>query len=180
MPRRSGNPNYSGSVLQSQFRDSVREFSGMAWRIPDSTFLMGDGKVGSRKSPADFFVFVAKDSVVHICLCECKAESKKSIRFERLEPHQKDALVEIQELDPLCYGFVVVNFYGADVRKENRLFMVPVAVWCEWLEALEGERKSVPLNLFEQDERVIECPRVGTCWDVRPWFDSLRGRDERG
>jgi hypothetical protein len=170
--RRAGSPNYSGSVLQNQFCDSMRRASCLTFRIPDSTFVIKGGQMGSRPSPADYFTFVRKDGVVHIVLVECKAEGGKNIRFDRLKLHQQSALSEIDAMDALSHGVVAVNFYDAeDVREMNRLFMCPVGVWAE--KAVTLSRKSLPMKECEDDVRIVECIRVGTSWDMSPFLASL-------
>jgi hypothetical protein len=145
----------------------------LTFRIPDSTFVMKGGRTGSRKSPADFFTFCRLDGVVHILLVECKAEGGKSIRFDRLEVHQEDALSEMDAMDDLAHGFVAVNFYDAkDVRLMNRLFMVPIAVWTENKVGLD--RMSMPIKACVEDARIVECVRMGALWDMSPLVASLR------
>jgi hypothetical protein len=145
----------------------------MVFRIPDSTFVMGGGKMGSAKSPSDFFVFVPHGDHLHVLMVECKSVNGVSIAFDRLAEHQDAALCELDSISEFAHGFVALNMYDADdIRNNNQLFMVPIGVWNEY--ANKGDRKSLPLGRCEDDPRIIECPRCqGSMWDVGGFLERL-------
>jgi hypothetical protein len=170
----SRTPTGSGGTLQQQFKKSAEPF-GMCFRIPDSTYVVKKKvgfEMGSKKSLADFFWFIV-DGGLKVVLVEAKASAEKRIEFGRLQPHQKDALVDFDGLDRQTYGYIAVNLYDPNnVRNDNRLFMVPVSVWSE-LESV-GDRKSIPLKTLDEREDIIECPRcTGSRWDMEPFVRSL-------
>lgn len=175
--RRAGSPMYSGKTLERQLGESVRACGGVYFRLVDSTFIV-KGATMSRKSSADAFVFIPKDEVVHVVLAECKAEGTKSISFDRLAPHQEDALLDMEKPHDLCHGVVVVNFYdNVDVRRMNRLFMVPIKAWVE--ERDLGKRKSLSISDCENDISIVECDREAPSWNLKPWVDSLIQKEEQ-
>lgn len=169
--RRSGSPNYSGKVFEKSFQKSVESQGHKAFRITDAMYSLGNGAVGAQPSLADFWVFLLGDGFVSVVLAECKAVSGKSLPFNRLAEHQFNALLDVEGMHETSHGVIPVNFYDKDdVRKCNRLFVVPVDVWKEYVES--GSRKSLPISACEDDVRIIECKRVGSIWDVSPWVGS--------
>ena len=127
--------------------------------------------MASKKSMADFFWFLTDP--LRVCLVEAKACGEKRIEFARLQPHQRDALLDFKRLDKHTFGYVAVNIYDSEnIRKVNRLFMVPVDVWVSLEEV--GDRKSIPLKTLEEHEEIIECPRdVGSKWDMESFVKGL-------
>lgn len=159
----------TGKDAERQFRASAEEF-GYCIRIPDSTFAVarkGVYGLASQKSPADFIWFIKKPRKhVRTLLVEVKAVAGNSIPFARLQEHQRQSLLEFDNLCDTTFGYIAVNCYDPqDVRHCNRLFMVPVKVWTE-LEDTIG-RKSLPIGSMERHPLITGCPRIkGSKWDM--------------
>lgn len=130
------------------------------FRIPDKIFIAGNA-VRSTESEADFFWFGEGLSFARIV--ECKAHQGKSIPFSALREHQRASLLEYSRF---MESVVAVNLYDSEnLRKSNRCWHVPIGVWVEYEGGLG--RKSLPLQVLEDDDRIQEFPRIaGSMWDL--------------
>lgn len=149
----------SGKRFERQWAASADRFGGTkVFRIPDKIFVSGN-HIRSTESEADFFWFSESGSAI----VECKAKAGKSIPFNMLRDHQRDSLVEFSRY---MDAIVAVNLYDPEnIRSWNRCFHVPIAVWEELRNSLG--RKSLPLQVLEDDDRITEFPRIkGSMWDM--------------
>ena len=156
-----------GKRFEREFNSSVTNADGaygVLCRITDKVFNDGFGHMKSEESVADFWWFIPRVSL-HCILVECKATSTKRITFASLAEHQKVSLRDHESLHEAAHGVVAVNVYDPlDKRHVNRLFIIPIDVWCEYE---SGEKKSIALKSLEEDDRIFECPRVkGSIWDL--------------
>ena len=135
--------------------------------IPDALFWTGE-RIASRQTPSDFHAYKAATNL-ECFMIEAKAVSGKSLPFNRLEPHQKDALEAFNSFHQNAHGWVAANFYdGSNIRQFNRCYMIPIDVWGEYED--KGERKSLSIKQCEDDPRIIECPRSpGSMYDMGAW-----------
>ena len=136
-------------------------------RIPDAVYWTGK-RIASRQTPSDFHAYKAATNL-ECFMIEAKAVSGKSLPFARLEPHQKKALEDFDKFHANAHGWVAVNFYdGSNIRKFNRCYMIPIDVWNEYEDS--GERKSLPIQACDDDERIVECPRApGSMYFMSNW-----------
>ena len=103
-------------------------------------------KIGE-KSTVDFL-----GRVLHVPIAiEAKETNDKSIRFDRIEPHQADYMDEFTE-EPGTIGLVLVSF------GQKRYFAIPWAVWSAAYNARvrPGASKSAPATVTA----------FGTTWDI--------------
>lgn len=160
-----------GKDFEQEFRYSLENMNIMVERIPDKIYWTGY-RIASEESRADFFAFKGGNDFKTI-LIECKATSTLRIDFKALKQHQKDALQEFEAFDERMKGYVAVNFYDkVSIRRKNICYMVPITVWTELEETLD--RKSIPIKVFQADDRIIECPRIkGSVYDMTKWAASV-------
>lgn len=160
-----------GKAFEKELKDSMLNVNMMVERIPDATYWNGHRMV-SKQTPADFHAYKASKRLVCF-MVEAKATSTPRLDFARLEEHQYDALMEFDEFHEDAHGYVAVNFYDkVSIRRSNRCFMVPIAVWSEYKHG--GKRKSLALRQCEEDDRVVECPRIGgSIFDMEKWIEHF-------
>ena len=150
-----------GKVFERELFKSFEYAGLLPKRITDRTFLSGN-RILSQESEADFWVFdTAKDNL-RVALVEAKATKNKSFSLEKLKEHQYEALLAFENEHKDAHGFVAVNFYDKDNRRNfNICYLVPILTWRDLKEAMKKRgRKSIPLAVFETDENVIKCVRI--------------------
>lgn len=155
-----------GKIFEAEIADSFKDTGFFTVRIPDKLFVSG-GKIFSKQSESDYWAFIDLKSGFKALLVEAKAIAAKSIPFSRLEPHQKDALVEFSELhEGITHGYVAVNFYDpGNKRALNEAFFIPIALWNEFEETYD--RKSLPMSDCLEHEDIIRCVRTrGSKYDL--------------
>lgn len=140
-------------------RQSLHRLPGYAMRLHDGGNRMFE------RMPADFAYF-AKSGAAY--LIECKATAGKSIRHDRVT--QLDELLAFARTSETTRALVALNFYGPDVRADNRLIIVPAHAFAA--HALQGGRASLPISTAL--EIGWEAPRAkGNVWDLSrletPW-----------
>lgn len=141
-----------GKRFEAKFRQSLMRLPGRAYRIHD-----GGNRV-LEVEPGDFWYFSPTGRAF---LIECKAEAGPSIRHDRLT--QLDALLGFEAVSDRAASLVAVNFYGRDIRRDNRCILVPA--WAFAAHALTGGRAS--LSAKEAERIGIEAPRAkGNVWDL--------------
>lgn len=142
----------AGKRFERKFRESLNLMPGWHMRIIDG------GDRLRETMPADFWYF---PRVGGACLIECKAVKGRSLPFSRIT--QLEELVAFDQNSESCNALVAVNFYGEDVRRDNRCLIIRAVA----LEALShGKRKSVPVEALELIG--TEAPRVkGNIWDLK-------------
>lgn len=160
-----------GKAFEKELRDSMLNVGMMVERIPDNTYWNGHRMV-SKQTPADFHAYKASKRLVCFMI-EAKATSTSRLDFARLEEHQRCALIDFDAFHEDAHGYVAVNFYDkVSIRRSNKCFMVPIAVWDEY--EMLGGRKSLALRQCEEDERIVECPRIaGSIFDMAEWIQNF-------
>lgn len=156
-----------GKIFEQELFKSFRNVGLIPYRITDRTFFAGN-RVLSQESEADFWVFSANETL-SAALIEAKAVSGKSLPFERLKEHQREALTTFDGYHDNAHAFVAIDFYDKDNRRNfNTAYLVPISVWNEYVEKLEkAGHKSIPIKACEDDERIIKCIRIsGGMFDV--------------
>lgn len=154
-----------GKTFESELKKSLESAGCLAHRIKDSVIWNGKAMVG-QETPADLYFFSNVSGRFSASLVECKAESGKSISFDRVKQHQRDSLLAFDEYDRDCHGFVAINFYDKDnPRSFNVCYFVPIKTWVGLGESLD--RKSLPISECENCFQIIKCPRTaGSKFDV--------------
>ena len=150
----------SGKRFERQWAKSAGRFdTTKVYRIPDKMFV-SNNQLFSKESEADFFWFRSGKMTAMV---ECKAHSGRSIPFAMLRPEQEESILSYKGF---AEGIVAVNLYDKDdIRNFNRCFHIPIEVWVEYREKLE--RKSLPIQVMEDDDRILEFPRIkGSVWDM--------------
>lgn len=141
-----------GKRFEAKFRKSLSLMPGWSMRIFDG------GRSVTERMPADFWYFPKSGGAD---LIECKATRGKSIRHDRVT--QLGSLLEFDALSDGTSAFVAVNFYGEDVRRDNRCIIVPAPLFA--LHAETSGRASLPLS--DAVEIGWEAPRIsGNLWDL--------------
>lgn len=140
-----------GKRFEAKVRKCLAALPGWHMRIHDG------GRQAIEAMPADFLYCPASGGAV---LIECKATRDRSIRHDRVT--QLDALTAFASVSHDAAALVAVNFYGADVRRDNRCIIVPASLLAA--HAAHSGRASLPLS----DALRIgwEAPRAaGNVWD---------------
>lgn len=164
-------PRDNGKVFERELLASFERSGFRAHRITDKTFWAGNRMLSS-ESEADFWVFGASESL-SAALVEAKAVCSRSLPLERLQEHQRAALLDFERFHERAHGFVAVNFYDKDDKRSfNVAFLVPIDTWVRFEQTMAGfGRKSIPYAAFEDEPSVIKCPRIkGQMYDT----DGLR------
>jgi hypothetical protein len=140
-----------GKRFERKFRESLGLLPGWHMRIIDG------GDRLHETMPADFWYFPKGGGAVMV---ECKAVRGKSLPASRVT--QLDELVRFSRNSGTCRAIVAANFYGEDVRKDNRCLLMEAETFAA---LLGGKRKSVPLRAFEA--LGVEAPKIkGNIWDL--------------
>lgn len=164
-------PRDNGKTFEKELKASF-EHSGLhPYRITDKTYWAGN-RMMSAESEADFWVFGAAESL-SAAMVEAKAVSARSLPLNRLQEHQRAALLHFDGLHEHSHGFVAVNFYDKDDKRSfNTAFLVPIETWVRFEGMMMSfGRKSIPYAAFEDEPTVIKCPRIkGQMYDT----DGLR------
>lgn len=141
-----------GKRFERKFRESLRALPGLHLRIIDG------GDRLKERMPADFWYFPKRGGAV---LIECKATRGKSIRHDRVT--QLDALLEFDAVSDTTASLIAVNFYGEDIRRDNRCIIVPAKSFAH--HSLTSGRASLPIA--DALEIGWEAPRAhGNVWDL--------------
>lgn len=149
-----------GKRFEDKFRRSLELRDGLPMRLQDKCFLGRDGRLLSEPSEGDF-LFFGRDG--HAYLIECKATGVARFPFDKLKEKQERSLLDFDAVADNCHGLVALNFYGSDIRKDNRCFLVGIRDYLEYKRACG--RKSMPLSAAE--EVCTECPRIkGAVWEL--------------
>lgn len=157
----------NGKVFERELKASFERSGFRAHRITDKMFWAGNRAMSS-ESEADFWIFRATESL-SAALVEAKAVSARSLPIDRLQGHQKAALVDFDAYHGSCHAFVAVNFYDKDDKRSfNTAFLVPIGTWLDFERKMEAfGRKSIPYAAFEDEPSVIKCPRIkGQMYDT--------------
>lgn len=152
----------AGKRFEAKFRKSLALLPGFSLRIHD-----GGDRVKA-KEPADFWYFSTTGTAY---LIECKATAQKSFPFARLRDDQRESLAAFASTSGNTRSLIALNFYGADVRKENTLLVLDANDYLAY-ERTAG-RKSI-----HRDQAALmgwEAPRIaGNLWSL----DYLEGKHE--
>lgn len=160
-------PRDNGKVFERELLASFKRSGFRAHRISDKMFWSGNRPMSS-ESEADFWVFGAAESL-SAALVEAKAVSARSLPLDRLQEHQRAALVDFDGFHEDAHGFVAVNFYDKDDKRSfNTAFLVPIGTWVRFEETTAAlGRKSIPYAAFDDEPSVIKCPRIkGQMYDT--------------
>jgi penicillin-binding protein-related factor A (putative recombinase) len=159
-----------GKTFEQELRRSMTAVGLLVHRISDAVSWNGCQMVGA-PTPGDFYAFGNSDGL-SASLVEAKAVNGKSLPFNRLEQHQFESLMLFDSFEEKTHGYVAINFYDADdIRHFNKCFMVPIGLWAD---EMSGDRKSLPMSRCEEDDEVMECPRVaGSMYDMAGWALKL-------
>lgn len=144
-----------GKLWERQLIGSAREQfpNGFVRRWPDAGFNQASGSFGSARTPADILIHSSElDALV-----ECKAVNNTSIPFDRLAPHQEQALLEYSASAPCSVGLVCVLFYG---KQRRAGFAIPVEKWCWYRDEIHFDRKSLPLTTLNDSS--LRMPWLGS------------------
>ena len=167
-----------GKRFEKSFRASM-DAIGYAMRIPDRCFLAPSGRLLSEPSEGDFLFFAENG---HTYLVECKATAQKRFPYEKLKPEQVAELERFDAISDMHHGIVALNFYGANVREKNSLYLVGIG------EFKRRRAASVRKSLSEEEAEAIgfKCERIkGGIWglplqEVPPWVSTCtEGKDSR-
>ena len=149
--RREGRAVNPGKRFERKFRESLRLLPGWHMRILDG------GDRLHETMPADFWYFPKSGGALMV---ECKAVKGKSLPASRVT--QLDELVRFSRNSGTCRAVIAANFYGEDVRMDNRCLLMDAETFAA---ILDGKRKSVPIRAFE--DLGIEAPKIkGNIWDL--------------
>lgn len=160
-------PRDNGKVFERELKASFENSGLRAHRITDKLFWSGNRPM-STEGEADFWVFRASESL-SAALVEAKAVSGRSLPLDRLQEHQRAALMDFDAYHEDCHAFVAVNFYDKDDKRSfNTAFLVPIATWLGFERTMEAfGRKSIPYAAFDDEPTVIKCPRIkGQMYDT--------------
>lgn len=164
-----------GKRFEQWLKDSMESVGMYVMRIPDKVIWTGRQMVGE-ETPADFSAYYAEshDGEIHCLLVEAKACSQHRIPFDRLKPHQVDALRKFDDMHENMHGIVALNFYdSANIRRLNVCFFVPIGVWLEYRDK-PGAMKSLSHEECSGDERITLCQRSGALFDMSRLIRRLR------
>lgn len=140
-----------GKRFERKFRESLRLLPGYSMRIVDG------GDRLKERMPADFWYFPTSGGA---CMIECKAVRGRSLPIDRVT--QLDGLTRFERTSPDCHALVAVNFYGSDIRNDNRCLLMRASTFAA---LCGGKRRSVPLAAFST--LGCEAPRIrGNIWDL--------------
>lgn len=140
-----------GKRFEGKFRESLALLPGYGMRIIDG------GDRLKERMPADFWYFPTTGGAY---LIECKAVKGKSLPIDRLT--QLDELVRFDRNSPDCHALVAVNFYGENIRTNNRCLLMGASAFAA---LCGGRRRSVPMAAFTALGH--EAPRIkGNIWDL--------------
>lgn len=146
-----------GKRFEEKFKESL-DRKGYALRIQDKVFMGQNGRLLSKEGEGDFWYF-AKSGDVY--LIECKATGVPRFPFDKLT--QEQSLVDFEAVAESYHSLVALNFYGENIRTDNRCFLIPIWDYLDY--KLTCGRKSMPLSAAEQVG--TECPRIkGNIWDL--------------
>lgn len=146
-----------GKRFEDKFKDSL-DRKGYALRIQDKVFMGQNGRLLSKEGEGDFWFFSGTGDVF---LIECKATGTRRFPFEKLT--QEESLLGFEQVAGNFHSLVALNFYGENVRTDNRCFLIPIRDYMDY--KLACGRKSMPLSAAEQVG--TECPRIkGNIWDL--------------
>lgn len=141
-----------GKRFERKFKESLELLGGFAHRIEDG------GRYSLNDQPGDFYYF-SPDGIAN--LIECKATREKSFPFKLLRDSQVASLLAFERVSRSTRSWVAVNYYGKNVAKDNRCFLVPINGYVQYAAACG--RKSLPV--FAAGEIGTECPKVkGNIW----------------
>lgn len=163
-----------GKAFEADFKRSLDARGAYVHRINDAVSWNGRKMVGA-KTPADFIVWWPNAEHTESVMAECKAINGKSLPFDRLQPHQLEALKVFDGFAQDTHGVVAINFYDSSNRSFNHCFVVPVDIWVQ-LQNEEGHNKSISYKECVHNEAIVELPRAprgsGVPYDatVFPWL----------
>lgn len=149
-----------GKRFEEKFRRSVEELGErhFVMRVPDKLVPVGGGRTISKPTEADFVVACRAGTF----LVECKATSKKSLEFGKVEEHQERALSAFDAY-PRSHGLLAVEFYDqTSYRTARRMFLLRISDWLAYKES--SGRKSMPIKAFE--EMGSEAERSGALYII--------------
>lgn len=161
-----------GKNFEKEFKNSIEAVGMYAMRIADKVYWNGT-RIASEQTPADFLAYMSCGRLVGVMI-ECKATAQKSLPFDNLQPHQREALETFDAFDRDARGYVAVNFYdSSNIRNRNECYLIPIAVWCEYAD--RGDRKSLPMDACADDDRIIHCERIkGSMYDMVGFASALK------
>lgn len=148
-----------GKRFEKSFKASM-DAVGYAMRIPDRCFLAPSGRLLSEPSEGDFLFFAENG---HTYLVECKATGQRRLPFDAVKPEQVAELERFDSVSDTCHGVVAINFYGANLREKNALYLVGIADFKR--RKAESVRKS--LSEEEAGKIGLRCERTkGGIWGL--------------
>ena len=147
-----------GKRFEKSFKASM-DAVGYALRIPDKCFLSPSGRLLSEPSEGDFLFFADNG---HSYLVECKATGQKRFPFDNLRPEQVSELERFDGISDKHHGLIALNFYGANVRSKNALYLVGIA------DFKRHRAASIRKSLSEGEAGTIgfKCERTGGIWGL--------------
>lgn len=150
------------NLLESDLRKSIDEQGYWGRRLRDVI-----GKFGS-SSPFDYmlwdgFTFVAVECKM---LRARKSGNPKSFPFSSLSDDQFNGLRDISKWDN-SKAFVMVNFRWTN-NKKGETFLITINHYMYLKEYMD--RKSIPLDKFRDDDKIISLERKDSGWDLSPLF----------
>lgn len=141
-----------GKRFERKFGESLGLLNGIAYRIEDG------GMYSFNDQPGDFYYF-SPDGTSH--LIECKATKEKSFSFRLVREGQIASLLAFESVSRSTRSWVAVNFYGENVAKDNRCFLIPIEKYVRYVATCE--RKSLPIAVAGGIG--TECPKIkGNIW----------------
>ena len=160
-----------GKVFEAELKSSLECTGFTVMRIADRVYFDGHA-IKSEQTPADFLAWYPAEHV-ECFMFEAKATGEKRIDFDRVQPHQEQALLDFDSTHADMHGYVAVNFYNKEnIRSFNQMYFVPISTWVELKGSLD--RKSLPFDVCEDNEDIIKCVRVkGSVYDVSPLLTAI-------
>lgn len=161
-----------GKNFEKEFKNSIEAVGMYAMRIADKVYWNGT-RIASEQTPADFLAYLSCGKLIGL-MVECKATAQKSLPFDNLQPHQREALETFDGFDVDARGYVAINFYdGSNIRNRNECYLVPISVWGEYAD--RGDRKSISMKTCAADPRIIGCPRIkGSIYDMSEFVETVK------
>ena len=148
-----------GKRFERKFKQSL-DLRGYALRIQDKCFLGFNGRLLSEPGEGDFWYFASTGDAY---LIECKATKGHRFPLSKLRDEQEESLAEFDRVAHSTHGMVALNYYGEDVRKDNRCVLVPIGAYRRHKHT--SGRKS--LTVEEAVRLGTECPRIkGNIWEL--------------
>lgn len=149
-----------GKAFERECKQAYERHGATVYRNHDAMF--GKGGMSAASLP-DLWIMWPSGFVQ---LVEAKAFKSKSIAFNRIDGHQRQALEHHHHEAPNYEGGILLNHYNGELG-QSRVFRCFYMTIRDWLIAEDelDHRKSLPLG--ELERRAVEFPWVpGTGWHL--------------